>query len=64
MVIKLKLVKIFNKIIEIMTRKTSWAVQFCLTSGLLSTKSMVIKLKLVKIFNKIIEIMTRKSDKK
>ena len=36
--------------------------QFCLTSGLLSTRSKVIKYKYVKNSNKIIEIMTRKSD--
>ena len=39
------------------------AVQFCLTPGLLNTRSKVIKYKYVKKFNKIIEIMTRKSDK-
>ena len=37
--------------------------QFCLTPGLLSTRSKVIKYKYVKNSNKIIEIMIRKSDK-
>ena len=37
--------------------------QFCLTSGLLSTRSRVIMYKYVKHANKIKEIMTRKSDK-
>ena len=42
---------------------TSWAVQFCLTPGLLSTRSKVIKYKYIKNSNKIIEIVTKKSDK-
>ena len=37
--------------------------QFCLTPGLLSTRSKVIKYKYVKNSNQIIEILTRKSDK-
>ena len=44
-------------------RSTSWAVQFCLTPGLLSTRSKVIKYKYVKNSNKIIGFVTRKSDK-
>ena len=45
------------------SQSTSWAVQFCLAPGLLSTRSKVINYKYVENSNKIIEIMTRKIDK-